>query len=141
MYAIRSYYAIAPFIAALGAVAFGGSFAIAGPLSNYGAGLTIIVSRPFVVGNTITVQGVSGVVDEIRLAATLLSTEDGEVITIPNKHIVGEILHNSFENKVVETTVGIAYRDDPEQAVAVIRKVLAQIGAVCQEPAPQIGLV
>jgi len=131
---------IAPFIAALGAVAFGGSFAIAGPLSNYGAGLTIIVSRPFVVGNTITVQGVSGVVDEIRLAATLLSTEDGEVITIPNKHIVGEILHNSFENKVVETTVGIAYKDDPEQAVAVIRKVLAQIGAVCQEPAPQIGL-
>lgn len=131
---------ITPFIAALGALAFGSSFAIAGPLSNYGAGLSIIVSRPFVVGNTITVQGVSGVVDEIRLAATLLSTEDGEVITIPNKHIVGEILLNSFENKVVETTVGIAYTDDPAQAIAVIRKVLAQIDGVCQEPAPQVGL-
>jgi len=131
---------IAPFIAALGAVAFGGSFAISGPLSNYGAGLTIIISRPFVVGNTITVQGVSGVVDEIRLAATLLSTEDGEVITIPNKHIVGEILRNSFESKVVEATVGIAYKDDPEQAVAVIREVLAQIDSVCQEPAAQVGL-
>ena len=131
---------IAPFIAALGAIAFGSSFAIAGPLSNYGAGLTIIVSRPFVVGNTITVQGVSGVVDEIRLAATLLSTEDGEVITIPNKHIVGEILQNSFANKVVETTVGIAYEDDPKQAISVIQAVLAGIDDVCQEPMPQVGL-
>ena len=46
---------IAPFIAALGALAFGGSFAIQGPLSNYGAGLTLILTRPFVVGNTISV--------------------------------------------------------------------------------------
>jgi len=131
---------IAPFIAALGALAFGSSFAIAGPLSNYGAGMAIIISRPFLVGNTITVQGVSGVVDEIRLAATILSTEDGEIITIPNKHIVGEILHNSFANKVVETTVGIAYEDDPEQAIAAIREVLTRTEGVCREPTPQIGL-
>ena len=104
---------IAPFIAALGAIAFGSSFAIAGPVSNYGAGLVIVLTRPFVIGNTITLNGVSGVVDEIRLAATILSTEDDEVITIPNKHIVGEILHNSFGNRIVETTVGISYGDDP----------------------------
>ena len=131
---------IAPFIAALGAVAFGSSFALAGPLSNYGAGLTIILSRPFLVGNTITVQGVSGVVDEIRLAATILSTEDGEVITIPNKRIVGEIIHNSFENKIVETSVGIDYSDDPAMAVKILRDTLAGISGVCAEPAPQIGI-
>ena len=131
---------IAPFIAALGAIAFGSSFAIAGPLSNYGAGLVIIVSRPFVVGNTITVQGVSGVVDEIRLAATLLSTEDGELITIPNKHIVGEIQKNSFANRIVETTVGIAYEDDPQRAIEVIQQALAGIEDISQDPAPQVGL-
>ena len=131
---------IAPFIAALGALAFGTSFAIAGSLSNYGAGLTLILTRPFVVGNTITVQGVSGVVDEIRLAATLLDTEDGEQITIPNKHIVGEILVNSFENRVIETSVGISYRDDPEQAIAVLQQVLTGFEEITQEPAPQIGI-
>jgi len=131
---------IAPFIAALGAVAFGSSFALAGPLSNYGAGLSIILSRPFVVGNTISVQGVSGVVDEIRLAATILSTEDEEQITIPNKHIVGEITLNSFENRIVETTVGISYGDDPQKAVDVLKETLAQILEVVQEPPPQIGL-
>lgn len=131
---------IAPFIAAIGAIAFGSSFAIAGPLSNYGAGLAIILSRPFVVGNTITVSGVSGVVDEIRLAATILSTEDGETITIPNKHIVGEILLNSYANRIVESTVGIAYSDDPQRAIDVIRQALAEIDAVCSEPAPQVGI-
>jgi len=131
---------VAPFIAALSALAFGGSFAIQGPLSNYGAGLSIIVSRPFVVGNTITVNGVSGVVDDIRLAATVLSTEDGEQITIPNKHIVGEIIHNSFANKVVETSVGIAYEEDPKLAIRVIEEALAGIGEISREPAPQVGI-
>lgn len=131
---------IAPFIAALGALAFGSSFAIQGPLSNYGAGLTLILTRSFVVGNTINVQGVSGVVEEIRLAATILTTEDGEELTIPNKHIVGEILVNSFANKIVETTVGISYQDDPERAIAVLRQVLEQFGDVCQDPAPQVGI-
>ena len=131
---------IAPFIAALGALAFGGSFAIQGPLSNYGAGLTLILTRPFVVGNTITVQGVSGVVEEIRLAATILTTEDGEELTIPNKHIVGEILRNSFENKIIETSVGISYQDDPEKAIALLREVLGKFSEICQEPAPQVGI-
>ena len=83
--------AITPFIAALGAIAFGSSLALGGLLSNYGAGLTIIITRPFVIGNTINVKGVNGVVEEIGLGSTHLSTEDGEEITIPNKHIVGEI--------------------------------------------------
>ena len=131
---------IAPFIAALGAIAFGASFAIAGPISNYGAGLVIIVSRPFVIGDTINIGGVSGVVDEIHLATTILSTEDDEKITIPNKHIVGEIQVNSFANKIVEGTVGISYQDDPEKAVEAIQKALAGIDDICSEPPPQIGI-
>ncbi|MEZ4605004.1 MAG: mechanosensitive ion channel [Desulfobacterales bacterium] len=69
---------VAPLIAALGALAFGASFALQGPLSNYGAGLVIIMTRPFVVGDTVTIEGVSGVVEEVTLATTILSTEDGE---------------------------------------------------------------
>ena len=104
---------IAPFVAAIGAVALGASFAIQGPLSNYGAGLSIIFTRPFVIGDTLTVKGVSGVVYEISLAYTFLTTEDEERITIPNNQIMGEILRNSFNNKVVESTIGIAYHDNP----------------------------
>lgn len=132
---------IAPFVAALGAVAFGSSLALAVPLSNYGAGLAIILGRPFVVGNTITVNGRSGVVEEIKLAATHLSTEDGELLVIPNKEIVGQVLINSFENRVVELTVRIGYEDDPERAAAVIQEALKPIREVVGEPSPQIGIL
>ena len=129
-----------PFIAAIGAIAFGSSLALAGLMSNYGAGLSIIITRPFVVNDTIQIQGVSGVVEEVGLAATRLSTEDGEQITIPNKHIVGEILINSFENKVVEMAIGISYDDDPQKAIQIIQEALKKIPEIVQEPAPQIGV-
>lgn len=131
---------IAPFIAALGAAALGASFAIQGPLSNYGAGLVIILSRPFVVGNTITVKDVSGVVEEISLGMTILVTADGERITIPNKHIVGEILVNSFADKIVETSVGISYGDDPGKAIEVIKETLQQFPQISSEHPPQVGI-
>ena len=132
--------AITPFIAALGAIAFGSSLALSGLFSNYGAGLTIIITRPFVVGNTIQIKSVSGVVEEIGLGATHLSTEDGEKITIPNKHIVGEILTNSFENKVVEMTIGISYDADSRDAIRIIEAALKTIPEIPETPAPQIGI-
>jgi small conductance mechanosensitive channel len=131
---------VAPLIAALGAMAFGASFALQGPLSNYGAGLVIIMTRPCVVGNTILIDGVSGVVEEVTLATTILSTEDGEKITIPNKQIVGEVLTNSFENKVVEATIGISYDDDPEKAITIIHEILSSVSKIPAEPGPQIGI-
>ena len=131
---------IAPFIAALGALAFGASFALQGPLSNYGAGLVIIITRPFVVGDTVMIKNVSGIVDEVTLATTILTTEDEEKITIPNKHIVGEIQTNSFANRVVENTVGISYNDDPEKAINVIREALKQFSQISTEPPPLIGI-
>ncbi|MEJ2689508.1 MAG: mechanosensitive ion channel family protein [Deltaproteobacteria bacterium] len=131
---------IAPFIAAIGAIAFGGSLAIQGPLSNYGAGIAIILSRQFVVGDTITVKGIYGQVEDIHLAATILTNEDGEKITIPNKHIVGEIFTNSFANRIVESTIGISYADDPQKAVAIIRQILANEKNVASKPPPQVGI-
>lgn len=131
---------IAPIVAALAAMVFGVSFAIQGPLSNYGAGLVIIFGRPFVVGNTITVAGVSGVVEEVGLGSTILTDEDGVKITIPNKHIVGEVLHNSQQRRIVEEVVGISYNSNPEKAISIIRKTLDGFEEVPKEPTPQVGI-
>lgn len=131
---------INPLIAAASAMIFGASFAIQAPLSNYAAGLMVILTRPFVVGDTIKVKGFRGVVEEVKLPCTILSTEDGEKITIPNKEIVGEILWNSAKNTVVERTIGISYADDPQKAVDIIRESLSKQPKVQQIPAPQIGI-
>ena len=131
---------IAPIIAAVSAVAFGGTFALQGTLSNFAAGLSLLVTRPFVVGNTITVAGVSGVVEAVTLGCTVLSNEDGEKITIPNKHIVGEVLRNSFEYQVAESVIGISYADDPERAIAAIRGAIEGTSEIAKAPAPSIGI-
>ncbi len=131
---------IAPFIAAIGAGAFGLTYAIQGPLSNYGAGIAIIIGRPFKIGDTISVAGVNGVVEDIKLGNTTLKDEDGVTITIPNKHIVGEILRNSEKYRIVESIVGISYGDNPEKAINIILNVLKNNENIASSPLPQVGI-
>lgn len=130
---------IAPLIALAGAGAFGATLALQGPLSNYGAGLSIILSRNFAVGNTITVGKVSGVVNDVKLAATVLIGEDGEKITIPNKEIVGQVIVNSLEKRIVETRIAIGYSEDADKAIAALTAVLDQTPEIDGDP-PQIGV-
>ena len=131
---------IAPLIALAGAAAFGGTLALQGPLSNYGAGLSIILSRPFTVGNTIEVQGTFGVVDDISLAHTVLTGEDGERITVPNKEIVGQVIVNSHGHRVVETKIFIGAGQDADKAVTAIRGVLAAQSTDEDAPRAQVGI-
>ena len=131
---------ITPFIAAIGAVGLGAGLAVQGLLSNYSAGLSIIFTRPFVVGDTIRVRGVWGIVEEVYLSHTVLTNEDGEVITIPNKHIVGEIIHNSQADTVLELTVGVAYDSDVDVAISTVRTALSLIEGLSTDRVSQIGI-
>ena len=116
---------VTPFIAAIGAISLGAGLALQGLLANYAAGFNIILIRPFVVGDTITVQGRTGIVTEVLLAYTILHDEDNVKITIPNKHIVGEVLSNSNEDSLLELTVGIAYKEDPMKTIALLENAIS----------------
>ncbi len=131
---------INPLIATISAAVFGASFAIQAPLSNYAAGLSIILTRPFVVGDTISIKGYSGVVQEVKLPSTVLMNGDGERITIPNKDIVGEVITNSHHNSAADIVVGISYSDDPEKAIAVIRATLKKFPDILQDQGPFVGI-
>ncbi len=131
---------IGPFVAALGAVSLGAGLAIQSPLSNYGAGLNLILTRPFVVGDTITVQNVTGIVKEIKLAYTALTNEDSVEITIPNKHIIGEVIHNSHADTLIELEVGISYHADPDLAIAAVKKALEPLNISTSRNQPEIGI-
>tara|TARA_B100000676_G_C18072841_1_gene845504 strand:+ start:2632 stop:3246 length:615 start_codon:yes stop_codon:yes gene_type:complete len=115
---------IAPLIALAGAGAFGATIAIQGPLSNYGAGFAIIIGRPFTVGDTITIGPTSGVVNEVKLAGTVLLGEDGEKITVPNKEIVGKVIVNSEAKRVVQTKIAVPTDTDISAATKIVRQVL-----------------
>jgi len=131
---------VTPFVAAIGALSLGAGLAMQGLLSNYGAGLNIIIARPFVVGDTIHIQGVTGQVKEVYLAYTILEDEDNVKITIPNKHIVGEILHNSQTDTLAEESIGIAYSSDVDRAVEVIKEALAKIDKLSTQRKSLVGI-
>jgi len=131
---------LTPFVALLGASAFGLSLAVQGPISNYGSGIVIIVTRPFKVDDTLTVLGLTGIVDEVNLGSTRLKTEDGQEITIPNRKVLGEVLTNSFDLMVVEGVVGIEYGSDPEKAIEVVRAAIVESSGVDADKVPQVGI-
>lgn len=131
---------IAPYVAVLGAGTLGVSLALQGPISNFGAGLVIILTRPFTLGDTVTMKGYSGVVQEVKLGFTRLLTEDNEVITVPNRHIVGEILVNSRGVRIVEAVVGVSYGSNLEAALGAVRRALESVPEVVAEPGPQVGV-
>lgn len=131
---------VTPFIAAIGAISLGAGLALQGLLANYAAGFNIIIIRPFVVGDTITVQGVTGVVREVLLAYTILVDQDNVKITIPNKHIVGEVLHNSKNDSLLELSVGISYNDDPLATIKLIEKTILLLNIVGTQKHPQVGI-
>ncbi|MAD03099.1 mechanosensitive ion channel family protein [Pseudoalteromonas shioyasakiensis] len=131
---------VTPFVAAIGAASLGAGLAMQGMLSNYGAGLAIIATRPFVVGDTIEVKGVSGQVKTIELGHTILINEEKVEITIPNKHIVGEILHNSFSYSLVKGEIDIAYDANADLAIELIEKVLNDHELVSDSPHAQVGI-
>ena len=131
---------VTPFIAAIGAISLGAGLALQGLLANYAAGFNIILIRPFVVGDTIEVQGVKGLVEEVLLAYTILRDEDDVKIMIPNKHIVGEVLHNSRDDSLLELSVGIDYKHDPVAVIALLEKTLTQLEGASDHRAALVGI-
>ncbi len=79
-------------------------------------------------------------VEDIKLACTMLSDEVGVKIAIPNKAIVGEVLHNSNENKIVQGVIGISYDDDPAKAIQLIHDILCVQEYVLTTDNPLVGV-
>ncbi len=131
---------IAPFVAAIGAVSLTAGLALQGSVSNYAAGVLLIISRPFKVGDTLSIGSFCGVVEEIKLSYTILRNEDEELITIPNKKMIGDVLVNSFEFRIVESSIGVAYEEDPAKAIALIKEVLSGFKEVSNTHKPVVGI-
>jgi len=131
---------IAPFIAGLGAIGFGASFALQGPLSNYAAGATLIFTKPFKVGDILEVGGHVGEIVDMTLARTIMKTLDGTMIIIPNRKIIGEIMHNYSEFKRLDIKVGVAYSTDADKAIRLVKEAVASDKRVVSRPAPKIGI-
>ncbi|MBX3357881.1 MAG: mechanosensitive ion channel family protein [Phycisphaeraceae bacterium] len=126
----------------LGASGLAIGLASQGALSNLAAGLMLLVTRPFRVGDVIVVDGFLGIVEEIELFATKLNTPDNRRIIMPNNSVFGKVIENiTFNpNRRVDIVVGVAYSTDLDAAKASIERSLAGSALVLKEPPPMIVL-
>jgi small conductance mechanosensitive channel len=129
-----------PLLASLGVAGVGVGLAMQGVLSNVAAGLTIIFTRPFRVGEYIELVGVQGQVETIDIFSTTLVHLDLSRVVIPNRKIVGEIIHNHGKMRQLDLRVSVAYAADLGAAMAVLRQVLAANPRVLAEPVALIGV-
>lgn len=132
---------LVPLIAGLGIAGAGIALAMQGVLGNMVAGLTIIFSRPFRVGDYISIVNEEGEVLEVRLFNTTLGHPDLSKVVIPNRKIVGEILHNYGKIRQLAIEVGVAYDTDARAAIDVIREVLDANRCVLIEPAARVAVL
>jgi small conductance mechanosensitive channel len=131
---------ITPLIAGIGVAGVGASLAMQGLLGNLVAGLTIIFTKPFAVGEYIELLGVYGQVTDIALFSTTLLHADNSHVFVPNRKIVGEILHNYGTVRQLDLSVGVAYSTDLTLARTLVGNVLQQNPRVLKEPVPVIGI-
>ena len=127
-----------PLIAGVGLAGAGVALAMQGVLGNLVAGLTIIFTHPFRVGEYVSIVGVEGEVDTVELFNTTLRHTDRSRIVIPNRRIVGEIMHNYGSIRQHGIVVGVAYDTDLGHALSVIDETLRASARVLKDPAPVI---
>jgi small conductance mechanosensitive channel len=127
-----------PLIAGLGIAGAGAALAMQGVLSNLAAGLTIIFTRPFRVGDYIAIAGEEGQVETITLFNTTLSHADLSRVVIPNRKVAGEILHNHGGIRQLDIRVNVAYGTDMNHAIASVESILRDNPRILAEPGPLI---
>lgn len=127
-----------PLIAGLSVVGAGLALATQGVLSNLVAGLSILFAKPFRVGEYIAIVGVEGQVDRVTLFSTTLTHIDRSRVVVPNRKIVGEILHNYGAIRQLDLSVSVSYDTDLGRAMTLISEVLQSNPRVLKEPSPVV---
>jgi small conductance mechanosensitive channel len=129
-------------IAVLGAAGLAVGLALQGTLSNFAAGVMLLIFRPIRVGDFVEVSGQAGTVTEISIFSTLLDTVDNIRITIPNSQVSGNTIRNySFnDTRRVDMVIGISYADDIARALEIIERVVTGDERTLQDPAPTFAV-
>ena len=130
------------FIAIFGAAGLAVGLALQGSLSNFAAGVLIVLFRPYRVGDFVEAAGISGSVEKVQILTTILKTGDNKQIIVPNGQIMDSIITNYSANdkRRVDMVVGVSYGDDLDKVRATIQELVAADERILAEPACTIAV-
>jgi small conductance mechanosensitive channel len=130
------------FTVVVGAAGLAVGFALQGSLSNFAAGVLLIIFKPFKVGDFVEVAGKMGTVKEIRIFNTILNSPDNVRVIIPNGQVTGGNIMNFTVNgtRRIDLVIGVSYEDDLKKTQQVIEKVILGDERILKEPAYTIAV-
>ena len=129
-------------LAVFGAAGLAIGLALKDSLGNFSSGVMLILFRPFKVGDFIEAGGTSGVVEEVRMFATMVRTGDNREVIVPNSQIYGGTIINysARDTRRIDMVFGIGYNDDMAKAKQLIEDIMKQDERILADPAPAIAL-
>ncbi len=132
----------ASLLTVIGAAGLAIGLALKDSLSNFSAGTMLVLFRPFKIGDLITAAGVTGIVKEISIFNTEISSLDNQKIIVPNSSIMGGVITNSFANPTrrIDLTFGISYNDDMAKAKQILTTIVTAETKVLTDPAPVVAV-
>jgi small conductance mechanosensitive channel len=130
------------FIAIFGAAGLAIGLALQGSLSNFAAGVLIVLFRPYRVGDYIEAAGVAGSVEQVQILTTVLKTPDNKQIIVPNSQVMDSIITNYSANDTrrVDMVVGVSYSDDLDKVRKTLEELVAADERILDEPACTIAV-
>ncbi len=130
------------FIAIFGAAGLAVGLALQGSLSNFAAGVLIVLFRPYKVGDFVEAAGIAGVVEQVQILTTILKTGDNKQIIVPNSQIMDSIITNYSTNPTrrVDMVVGVSYDDDLDKVRKTLEELIAAEDRILDEPKPTIAV-
>jgi small conductance mechanosensitive channel len=130
-------------IAVLGAAGLAVGLALQSSLSNFAAGVMILIFHPFRVGDFIEGGGTMGTVEELGIFTTRLKTPDNKAIFVPNGNLAGNNLTNFTKNDTrrMDLVIGVGYGEDVREARSVLLETIKDDPRILKEPAPVVALL
>ena len=129
-------------VAVIGAAGLAIGLALQGSLSNFAAGILIVIFRPFKSGDYVQVSGVAGSVDSIQIFQTILTTPDNKMVVVPNSGVIGSPITNYSRHKTrrIDLVIGVSYSADLNKVKLLLLEVCKADSRVLSEPGVVVGV-
>lgn len=132
----------ASFLTIIGAAGLAVGLALKDSLSNFAAGVMLVLFRPFTIGDVVSTAGITAKVEKITIFNTLFCSPDNQLIIVPNNKIISDIITNinAKDTRRVDLTVGISYSDDMARTKEILDRLAKEDSRILADPAPQVAV-
>ena len=130
------------FLTIIGAAGLAIGLALKDSLSNFAAGVMLVLFRPFTIGDVVSTAGITAKVEKITIFNTLFCTPDNQLVIVPNNKIISDIITNinAKDTRRIDLVVGISYTDDMVKTKDILERLAQDDSRVLTDPAPTVAV-